>query len=403
MSKVAPTAKADAAAAFAKGLEGVIGGQTAVCSIEQDKLIYRGYEIHDLAEHASFEEAAFLLLEGHKPSKDELARFKKEVIAERALPSAVVSFIESAGGWLASGRAVPMDVLRTAVSILGHTDPDCQDNSAAANLRKAKRLLAKIPTIVGHMQCVIDGRGLVGRETGGDAGLSHAGNLLYLMTGQKPTVEQVRVMDVSLILYAEHEFNASTFTSRVIAGTLSDMHSAVSGAIGALKGPLHGGANEAAMDMLKEILKDVGADGIGTPKVDAWMEQAFTSKRKLMGFGHRVYKNGDHRAGILHKLGKHMAGTLSGTYGGIPATRWFDLGEQVQKIMLVKKNIHPNVDFPCGMTYFTMGIPVPQYTPIFVASRITGWCAHVMEQHGDNRLIRPLSIYTGPAEKKWVQ
>jgi len=403
MSKVAPTAKADAAAAFAKGLEGVIGGQTAVCSIEQDKLIYRGYEIHDLAEHASFEEVAFLLLEGHKPSKDELARFKKEVIAERALPSAVVSFIESAGGWLASGRAVPMDVLRTAVSILGHTDPDCQDNSAAANLRKAKRLLAKIPTIVGHMQCVIDGRGLVGRETGGDAGLSHAGNLLYLMTGQKPTAEQTRVMDVSLILYAEHEFNASTFTSRVIAGTLSDMHSAVSGAIGALKGPLHGGANEAAMDMLKEILKDVGADGIGTPKVDAWMEQAFTSKRKLMGFGHRVYKNGDHRAGILHKLGKHMAGTLPGTYGGIPATRWFDLGEQVQKIMLVKKNIHPNVDFPCGMTYFTMGIPVPQYTPIFVASRITGWCAHVMEQHGDNRLIRPLSIYTGPAEKKWVQ
>jgi citrate synthase len=380
----------------------VIGGQTAVCSIEQDKLIYRGYEIHDLAEHASFEEVAFLLLEGHKPSAVDLARFKKDVVAERSLPSAVVGFIESAGGWLASGRAVPMDVLRTAVSILGHTDPDCQNNTPAANLRKAKRLLAKIPTIVGHMQCVIDGRGLVGREHGGDPSLSHAGNLLYLMTGHMPTQDQIRVMDVSLILYAEHEFNASTFTSRVIAGTLSDMHSAVSGAIGALKGPLHGGANEAAMDMLKEILKDVGPDGIGTPKVDSWMEQAFVSKRKLMGFGHRVYKNGDHRAGILHKLGKHMAGMLPGTYGGIAASKWFDLGEQVQKIMLVKKNIHPNVDFPCGMTYFTMGIPVPQYTPIFVASRITGWCAHVMEQHADNRLIRPLSIYTGPAEKKWV-
>jgi 2-methylcitrate synthase/citrate synthase II len=402
-SSAASTTKADAAAALARGLEGVIGGQTAVCSIEQDKLIYRGYEIHDLAEHASFEEVAFLLLEGHKPTKEELSRFKKEIIAERALPSAVVSFIESSAGWLASGRAVPMDVLRTAVSILGHTDAECQDNSAGANLRKAKRLLAKIPTIVGHMQCVIDGRGLVGRETGGDASLSHAANLLYLMTGHKPTAEQAAVMDVSLILYAEHEFNASTFTSRVIAGTLSDMHSAVSGAIGALKGPLHGGANEAAMDMLKEILKDVGVTGIGTPKVDEWMEKAFTSKRKLMGFGHRVYKNGDHRAGILHKLGKHMAGTLSGTYGGIAAVKWFELGEQVQKIMLTKKNIHPNVDFPCGMTYFTMGIPVPQYTPIFVASRITGWCAHVMEQHGDNRLIRPLSLYTGPAEKKWVQ
>jgi citrate synthase len=398
----ATASKIDAAAALARGLEGVIGGQTAVCSIEQDKLIYRGYEIHDLAEHASFEEVAFLLLEGHKPSAVDLARFKKEVVAERSLPSAVVGFIESAGGWLASGRAVPMDVLRTAVSILGHTDPDCQNNTPAANLRKAKRLLAKIPTIVGHMQCVIDGRGLVGREHGGDPSLSHAGNLLYLMTGHMPTQDQIRVMDVSLILYAEHEFNASTFTSRVIAGTLSDMHSAVSGAIGALKGPLHGGANEAAMDMLKEILKDVGPDGIGTPKVDSWMEQAFVSKRKLMGFGHRVYKNGDHRAGILHKLGKHMAGMLPGTYGGIAASKWFDLGEQVQKIMLVKKNIHPNVDFPCGMTYFTMGIPVPQYTPIFVASRITGWCAHVMEQHADNRLIRPLSIYTGPAEKKWV-
>jgi len=208
-------------------------------------------------------------------------------------------------------------------------------------------------------------------------------------------------MDVSLILYAEHEFNASTFTSRVISGTLSDMHGAVTGAIAALKGPLHGGANEAAMDMLKEILATVGEKGIGTPAVDAWMEQAFTSKRKLMGFGHRVYKNGDHRAGILHKLGRDMASKLEGTFGGIPAPRWFDLGEQVQKIMLTKKNIHPNVDFPCGMTYFIMGIPVPQYTPIFVAARITGWSAHIIEQHSDNRLIRPLSIYTGEAERKW--
>ena len=395
------TSKADQAAAFAKGLEGVIGGQTGVCSIEQDKLIYRGFEIHDLAAHATFEEVAFLLLEGHKPDSRELERFKAEVIAERALHPAVTTFIESAGGWLASGRAVPMDIVRTAVSILGHTDPDAQDNSAAANLRKAKRLLAKIPTIIGHMQNVIDGRALIGRELGGDPSLGHAANLLYMMTGRRPTTAEARTMDVSLILYAEHEFNASTFTCRVISGTLSDMHSAIAGGVGALKGPLHGGANEAAMDMLKEILASVGPDGIGTPKVDAWMEQAFTSKRKLMGFGHRVYKNGDHRAGILHALGRKMAATLPGTFGGIPASKWFDLGEQVQKIMLEKKNIHPNVDFPCGMTYFIMGIPVPQYTPIFVAARITGWCAHVMEQHADNRLIRPLSIYTGPAEKKW--
>jgi citrate synthase len=394
-------AASEKAAAFAKGLEGVVGGQTAVCSIEQDKLIYRGYEIHDLAEHATFEEVAFLLLEGHRPDVPALRRFKAELVAERALPAAVVSFLESAAGWLASGRAVPMDVLRTAVSILGHTDPECQDNSPGAGLRKAKRLTAKIPTIIGHMQNIIDGRGIVGRELGGDPTLNHAANLLYMMTGRRPTEKEARVMDVSLILYAEHEFNASTFTSRVIAGTLSDMHGAVAGAIAALKGPLHGGANEAAMDMLKEILASVGEKGIGTPAVDAWMENAFATKRKLMGFGHRVYKNGDHRAGILHKLGKDMASKLEGSFGGIAASKWFELGEQVQKIMLTKKNIHPNVDFPCGMTYFIMGIPVPQYTPIFVAARITGWTAHVMEQHGDNRLIRPLSIYTGPAEKKW--
>lgn len=397
----APTSAADKQAALSRGLEGVIGGQTSVCSIEQDKLIYRGYEIHDLADHATFEEVAFLLLEGHKPSKDELTRFKAEIVAERAIHPAVVAFLESSGGWLASGRAVPMDVLRTAVSILGHTDPDCQDNSPAANLRKSKRLLAKIPTIIGHMQNVIDGRGIIGRELGGDPTLSHAANMLYMMTGQKPSAQEAHVMDVSLILYAEHEFNASTFTSRVIAGTLSDMHGAVSGAIAALKGPLHGGANEAAMEMLKEIIADVGEKGIGTPAVDAWMQKAFDTKRKLMGFGHRVYKNGDHRAGILHNLGKKNAAAKHGTFGGIAASKWFELGEQVQKIMMAKKNIHPNVDFPCGMTYFTMSIPVPQYTPIFVAARITGWCAHVMEQHADNRLIRPLSIYTGPAEKKW--
>ena len=391
----------DKSAAFAKGLEGVIGGQTAVCSIEQDKLIYRGYEIHDLAENATFEEVAYLLLEGKKPSASELHHFKGEIVAERALPAAVVAFLESSAGWLASGRAVPMDVLRTAVSILGHTDADCQDNSAAANLRKSKRLLAKIPTIIGHMQNLIDGRAMIGRELGGDPSLSHAANMLYMMTGRRPSADEARVMDVSLILYAEHEFNASTFTTRVIAGTLSDMYGAVTGGIAALKGPLHGGANEAAMEMLKEILKDVGVEGIGTPRVDAWMEQAFTSKRKLMGFGHRVYKNGDHRAGILHKLGRAMAAKKEGLFGGIPASKWFDLGEQVQKIMLAKKNIHPNVDFPCGMTYFTMSIPVPQYTPIFVAARITGWCAHIIEQHADNRLIRPLSIYTGAGPRKW--
>lgn len=395
------TAPAFSAPTLARGLEGVIAGQTSICSVEQGKLIYRGYEIHDLAEHATFEEVAFLLLEGKKPSSDELSRFKGEVIAERALPRAVIEYLKTAGPMLAEGTAVPMDVLRTCVSILGNLDRDSQDNSPAANLRKSKRLLAKIPTIIGHMQNVIDGRPMVGLETGGDPGLGHAANLLYLMTGKKPSEEYARVVDVSLILYAEHDYNASTFTSRVIAGTLSDLHGAVTGAIAALKGPLHGGANEAAMEMLREIMSDVGEQGIGTAAVDQWMEKAFAEKRKLMGFGHRVYKNGDHRAPILHGLGRKIAETDTSNPGGHAAKKWFELGEQVQKIMLEKKNIHPNVDFPCGLTYFTMGIPVPQYTPIFVASRITGWCAHIIEQHANNRLIRPLAEYVGPAERKW--
>ncbi|MEX2218931.1 MAG: citrate/2-methylcitrate synthase [Phycisphaerales bacterium] len=395
-----------ARAAFVRGLEGIVAGESAICSVEQGKLIYRGYEIHDLAAHATFEEVAFVLLEGHKPSADELKRFTSELVAERALPEAVVQYLLSSGPMLkgnppAPPPAVPMDVLRTAVSLLGNLDRESQSVDAAANLRKSKRLLAKVPTIVGHMQNVIDGRDLVERKTGGDAGLSHAANLLYLMTGQKPSKEHERVMDVSLILYAEHDFNASTFTSRVIAGTLSDMHGAVTGGIAALKGPLHGGANEMAMEMLKEIMSDVGEAAIGGPAVDHWMQKAFDTKRKLMGFGHRVYKNGDHRAPILHGLGRKLAEKDSRKPGGHAAVKWFDLGEQVQRIMLEKKNIHPNVDFPCGLTYFTMGIPVPQYTPIFVASRVSGWCAHISEQHANNRLIRPLSVYTGPGEMKW--
>ena len=393
--------KEQAEAIFSKGLEGIIAGETDICSIEQGGLWYRGYEIHDLAMNATFDDVAFVLLEGHKPSASELARFKSELVAERPLPAPVVNFIESMGGYLLSGRAVPMDILRSCVSILGHLDPDSQSVDKAANLRKAKRLLAKVPTMIGHMQNVIDGKAIIERERGGDPSLDHAANLLYLMTGSKPAKEYARVVDVSLILYAEHDFNASTFTSRVIAGTLSDMHGAVCGGIAALKGSLHGGANEMAMEMLKEIMKDVGEAGIGTKAVDDWMQKAFDTKRKLMGFGHRVYKNGDHRAPILHKLGRTIAATHTKNPGGHQALKWFELGEQVQKIMLEKKNIHPNVDFPCGMTYFTMGIPVPQYTPIFVASRVSGWAAHVIEQHANNRIIRPLSKYIGAAPRKW--
>jgi len=374
------------------GLEGITAGDTEICSVLQDKLIYRGYEIHDLAENATFEEVAFLLLEGHKPSESEVKAFKDELIANRHLPGPVIDFIKASGAMLAEGSAVPMDVLRTAVSMLGNLDADSQENTPEANLWKAKRLTARIPTIIGHMQNVIDGREIVSPDTGGDAKLSHAANLLYLMKGEKPTDEAAHVMDVSLILYAEHDFNASTFTSRVIAATLSDMHGAVTGGIAALKGPLHGGANEAAMEMLREIKQAVDEGST----VEAWMDKAFAEKRKLMGFGHRVYKKGDHRASILHELGRKLADAKGGEH-----VEYFEIGERVQQIMDEKKGIFPNVDFPCGMTYYTMGIPVPQYTPIFVASRVTGWAAHVMEQHANNRLIRPIANYVGPAPRKW--
>jgi len=364
-----------------QGLEGIIVGDSAVCSVEQGKLIYRGYDIADLAENAAFEEVAHLLLVGHKPSASELAEFDGRLKAARTLNADALAVLKSA----ASKPGVhPMDVLRTVVSFLAHVHPDAQDNSPEAELRKAVNLTGVIPTIIGHMQNVIDGRDIVAP----DMNLSHAQNLYYMMMGEKPSEKAARIIDVSLILYAEHDFNASTFTSRVIAGTLADMHGAVTGAIAALKGPLHGGANEAAMEMIKEV----GS----VDNVEPFMKNAFETKRKIMGFGHRVYKNGDHRASILHELGRAYAEEK-----GQDAVRWFEIGEKIQKIMNDEKGIFPNVDFPCGLTYFVMGIPVPQYTPIFVAARITGWAAHIMEQHQNNRLIRPLSNYTGPLNKSW--
>jgi len=380
-----------AAPTHAKGLEGVIAGETEICNVEQTSLIYRGYEIADLAANATFEEVAHLLIVGHKPTPDELTTFKADLTANRTLPQPVIDFLKTSGDLVNNHSAVPMDILRTAVSIQSHVDPDCQDNSPQANLNKSKRLLAMIPTMIGHMQNAIEAKPFIAPNNN----LSHSANLLYMMTAQEPTPEAEKVMDVSLVLYAEHDYNASTFTARVISGTLSDMHGATTGAIAALKGKLHGGANEAAMDMLSDIRNDIGPEN-DTTKITDWMHNAFAEKRKLMGFGHRVYKNGDHRAPILHALGRKAAEAR-----GPEFVKLFGLGETVQKIMEDEKKIYPNVDFPCGMTYFTMGIPVPQYTPIFVASRITGWCAHIMEQHANNRLIRPRVAYIGPAPKNW--
>ena len=369
-----------------RGLAGQVIGETAICAVNQTQLMYRGYEIADLAEHATFEEVAFLLLIGHKPSPEELKKFNAELVTLRTIPQQVEDSIVQIGS--EQPEAHPMSVLRTAVSLLSHFCPSCEDNSPDAELLKAKQLLAQIPTCIGVHQTVLDGKDPVKP----DPSLGHAANLLWCMTGVKPHSIATKVMDVSLMLYAEHDFNASTFTSRVISSTNSDLHSCVCGGIGALKGNLHGGANEAAMEMLSDIMDAVQ----GGLTVEAFMKQAFESKRKLMGFGHRVYKNGDHRAEILRSWGLKYCDEVNPE-----AKHWFNLGDEVQSIMLRDKNIHPNVDFPCGMTYFSLGIPVPQYTPIFVASRVAGWSAHIMEQHQNNRIIRPLAEYSGPKYRKW--
>jgi 2-methylcitrate synthase/citrate synthase II len=383
---MAPTEEKAPAKANQEGLAGQVIGETSVCAVNQTQLMYRGYEIADLAANATFEEVAHLLLIGHKPTPEELTAFKAELVSMRGIPNSVKdTIIHIAKN---SPEAHPMGVLRTAVSLLSHICPVCEDNSTDADLRKSMYLLAQIPTCIGVHQMALDGKTPVDP----DPNLDHAANLLWCMSGEVPHESAAKVMDVSLILYAEHDFNASTFTSRVVASTNSDLHSCVCGGIGALKGNLHGGANEAAMEMLKEIMESVE----GGSTAEAYMQHAFETKKKLMGFGHRVYKNGDHRAGILRDWGLKYADLANKE-----AKKWFDLGDEVQAIMLRDKDIHPNVDFPCGMTYFAMGIPVPQYTPIFVVARITGWCAHIMEQHQNNRIIRPLAHYAGEELRTW--
>ena len=369
-----------------RGLAGQVIGDTSVCAVNQTQLMYRGYEIADLAANATFEEVAYLLLNGEKPNGDELAEFKTKLVSMRAIPESVKEAIICIAK--ESPDAHPMGVLRTAVSLLSHQCPVCEENDAEADMQKSMHLLAQIPTCIGVHQMTLDGK----EPVDPDPNLDHAANLLWCMSGEKPHEAAAKVMDVSLILYAEHDFNASTFTCRVVASTNGDMHSCVCGGIGALKGNLHGGANEAAMEMLQEIMVEVENGSTA----ESFMQNAFETKKKLMGFGHRVYKNGDHRAGILRKWGLEYCQSAN-----IEAKKWFDLGDEVQAIMLRDKSIFPNVDFPCGMTYFALGIPVPQYTPIFVVARITGWCAHIMEQHQNNRIIRPLAQYTGEELRIW--
>lgn len=368
---------------YKAGLEGIVVGPTAIAEVLQTGLRYRGYDIADLAANTCFEEVAHLILHGELPNKSQLASFRRRVQSAMSVPPKAAAVIESLP------ETTPlMDVLRTAASVLGHYDPEGQDHSRDACLRKSERLLGQLAATVG----LWSRKTRKVPEVRPDPNQTHGANLLAMILGKPGSELAGRILDGTLILYAEHEFNASTFTARIIASTMADLHSAISGAIGALKGPLHGGANEAAMHQFKEI---------GSPdNVEKWFRElqehnrTHPDKKKLiMGFGHRVYKQGDHRAGIL----RDWAGQLAGETG---ETKWIEMADRLQDLMMKEKNIHPNLDYPASHAYYAMGIPIEYYTPIFVCSRVTGWCAHVMEQQANNRIIRPLSEYTGPALRK---
>lgn len=359
---------------YSPGLEGVTAGISAISEVdpERNALIYRGYDIHDLVEHCSFDEVAYLLLYGKLPTTQEHAEFMQTVGANRDVPPDVYDLYRCF-----PADAHPMDTLKAAVAVLATTDPDRHDNSHDANLRKAVRLYAKIPTLVVNGYRVMNGQ--EPRTPRPD--VCHNANFWHLMTGEARTDFFGKVMNVTQILYAEHGFNASTFAARVTVSTLSDLHSGVVSAIGTLKGPLHGGANEAAMEMLLEI---GSAD-----KAAQWVRDALAQKRKIMGFGHREYKQGDERAKIVKRFAVELGQRLG-------KTQWSELSQIVEDEMMAAKGLYPNLDFPVASLYYLMDIPIPLYTPIFVMSRITGWSAHIIEQLDNNRIIRPHNEYNGP-------
>jgi citrate synthase len=361
------------------GLRNVIVGESRISSIDgvRGVLAYRGIDIHELAEHSSFEETVFLLHEGRLPTRAELDRHRSELARERAIPEGAVQVLRQVA------TAHPMASLRTAASALGALDPDAEDNGEAARARKCRRLVAQMATLVAAIERVRTGRELVTP----DPGLGHAASFLHMLTGERPSASAARAMDVALVLHADHEFNASTFAARVAASTLSDVHGAVTAALATLKGPLHGGANEAVMRTLEEI----GT----TDRVDSWAREALATKRKVMGFGHAVYKTEDPRATHLRGLSREL-GEETGD------TRWFALSERLEAAVRKEKGLYPNVDFYSASAYRALGIPVDLFTPVFAVSRVAGWTAHVQEQLANNRLIRPESEYTGPRDVRYV-
>ena len=361
-----------------KGLEGVVVDTTSIAKVipEINSLVYRCYPVQDLCDMCRFEEVAFLMWNGELPKQAELDEFEKKERSYRTLSKEIKDVI------LAHSKdAHPMDVLRTAVSFYGAQDERTWEDTNEVNQDKAIRLLAQIPSIIAADIRRRKGQDLIEPK----ADLTMSENFFHMAFGEVPDADIVKSFDVSLILYAEHSFNASTFTTRVIKSTMSDLYSAVVGGIGALKGPLHGGANEQVMYMLKEVGEE--------EKARDWMLTALKEKRKIMGFGHRVYKKGDSRVPTMKKYALKMADKTG-------AAKWMKISQILEDTMVEEKNIYPNLDFPAGPAYYMMGFEIDMFTPIFVMSRITGWSAHIIEQTENNRIIRPLSEYTGHGERK---
>jgi citrate synthase len=362
------------------GLEGVVAAESRISDVngEKGELIYAGYDIHDLAQHSTFEEVVYLLWNGKLPTRGELEQLKQQINSEAGIPTAIQDLVASV-----PKNANPMDVLRTIVSALGFYDPDLSESSPEANLRRAIRLTAKFPTIVATFQRVRNG--LLPIEPRKD--LSIAANFLFTLRGAQPDEVSTRTMDLAFVLHADHELNASTFAARVTAATLSDMYSATVSAIGTLKGPLHGGANEG---VIKNLLEIGSVD-----RVEAWVRHQLAEKKRIMGFGHRVYRTEDPRATHLREMSRQLAERTG-------EKRWYEMSRKMEEVMMREKHLNPNVDFYSASTYYALGIPTDLFTPIFACSRISGWTAHVLEQFKNNRLIRPRAQYVGPRGLKYV-
>ncbi len=361
-----------------KGLLGIVVDETTVSQVMPDinSLTYRGYAVQDLCEKCSFEEVAYLVLNGELPNKKQLKNFIKEERQNRKLSKEILSDIRKM-----PKKAHPMDVARTAVSLMALEDKETKDNSPKANMRKAIRIFSKTPIALAAFFRARKGKKIINPKKN----LSFSENFFYMCFGKIPNNEIVKAFDVSLILYAEHSFNVSTFTARTITSSLSDIHGAITGAIASLKGPLHGGANEEVMHMMNKIKKPKNAF--------KWINKALKNKDVVMGFGHRVYKKGDSRVPTMEKYFRKVA-TIK------KDKKFIKIYDIVKDVMIDNKNIHPNVDYPTGPTYHLMGFDTDFFTPIFVISRITGWSAHIMEQHAANKLIRPLSKYSGAEHRK---